>query len=49
MYAEEQLALQMAETRQKRRRSIEFARTSVNVLSLVEKSTGDEDGGDILL
>ena len=48
MYAKEQLALRMAETRQKRRR-IEFARSSVDVLSSAEKSTGDEDDEDVLL
>ena len=48
MHAKEQLGLQMAETRQKRRR-IEFACSSVDVLSSAEKSTIDEDEDDILL
>lgn len=42
MYAKEQLALRMAETRQKRRR-IEFSRSCVSVLSSAEKSTNGED------
>jgi hypothetical protein len=42
MYAKEQLALRMAETRQKRRR-IEFSRGCVSVLSSAEKSTNGED------
>ena len=46
MYAKEQLALRMAETRQKRRR-IEFAPNSVSILSSAEKTT-NEDEEDIL-
>jgi hypothetical protein len=42
MYAKEQLASQMAETCQKRRR-IEFARSSLSVLSSAEKSTNEDE------